>query len=97
MSILQEKKIKGQKNTRINFKNNQTELLFKIKAIQWAWKGKTFQFGKLFSKFYVFKINFKKFRIKEKYRIKFKKSFHILFLQKHFGCLEVGENRAPPP
>ena len=40
------------------------------------------------------KINFKKSRIKEKYRIKFKKSSVILFLQKYFRCLKLGENRA---
>ena len=44
---------------------------------------------------YVSKINFKKPRIKEKYQIKFKMSFVILFLQKNLMCLELDENRAP--
>ena len=40
------------------------------------------------------KINFKKSIIKEKYQIKFKKSFVILFLEKDFGCPKLGENKA---
>ena len=44
--------------------------------------------------FYMSKIKFKKFRINKKYRIKFKKSYIILFLQKEFVCPEFGENRA---
>ena len=45
--------------------------------------------------FYMSKINFRKSKIKKKYQIKFKKSSVILFLQKDFVCLELGENRAP--
>ena len=41
------------------------------------------------------KINFRKSRIKKKYWIKFRKSSIILFLQKYFGCPELGENKAP--
>ena len=40
-------------------------------------------------------INFKKPKIEEKYLIKFKKSFGILFLQKGLGYLELGEKGAP--
>ena len=43
------------------------------------------------------KINFKKSKIKEKYRIKFKKSCVISFLQKNLERPELGESRAPPP
>ena len=45
--------------------------------------------------FYVFKINFKKPIIEEKYWIKFKKLSGILFFQKGLGCPELGENEAP--
>ena len=41
------------------------------------------------------KINFRKYGIKKKYRIKFKNLSVILFLQKYFGCPELGKNRAP--
>ena len=39
-------------------------------------------------------IFFKKPIIEEKYWIQFKKSSGILFLQKYFGCSELGENGA---
>ena len=40
------------------------------------------------------KINFKKSKINKKYLIKYKKSSVILCLQKDFGYLELGKNRA---
>ena len=37
--------MKRPKNTQINFKNNQTSLMFKIGAIRWARKGKIISFN----------------------------------------------------
>ena len=48
----------------------------------------------IFFKYFMSKINFKKSKIKKKYWIKFKKLSVILFLEKDYGCLELGENRA---
>ena len=54
-----------------------------------------YNFKKLYlSIFYMSKINFKKPRIKDKYRIKFKKPSVFLFLQKVLECPELGESRA---
>ena len=33
--------------------------------------------------------------MEKKYQIKIKKPSNYLFLQKHFGCPELGENRIP--